>query len=69
MHVSSFSVDGVAGGVVMILVDNLDALHWELVYKNVPIELPPTDQIWGNREMYLRDADRNSIRFVQQRTG
>ena len=64
LHVSSFSGDGVSGGVVYILVDDVDALHAELVSRNVPIELSPTDQSWGNREMYVRDADGNSIRFV-----
>jgi hypothetical protein len=65
LHVSSFSGDGVAGGVVGIIVDDVDALHAELVARKVPIELPPTDQTWGNREMYVRDADRNSVRFIQ----
>lgn len=64
IHLSSFSGDGVAGGVVVIIVHDLDALHREFVAKGVPIALPPTDQSWGNREMYLRDPDGNSIRFV-----
>jgi len=65
LHVSSFSGDGVSGGVVFLLVDNVDALHAELVAKGVPITLAPTDQSWGNREMYVKDADGNSIRFVR----
>jgi catechol 2,3-dioxygenase-like lactoylglutathione lyase family enzyme len=65
LHVSSFSGDGVSGGVVFVLVDNVDILHGELVAKGVPITLAPTDQSWGNREMYVKDADGNSIRFVE----
>ncbi len=65
LHVSSFSGDGVAGGVVFLLVDDVDALHAELVAKGVPIDLAPTNQSWGNREMYVKDADGNSIRFVR----
>ena len=64
IHLSSFSGDAVAGGVVFILVDNVDLLHRELVNKGVAINLPPTDQTWGNREMYIKDPDGNSIRFV-----
>lgn len=65
LHVSSFAGDGVAGGVVNFIVEDLDALHAELRRNGVPIELEPTDQTWGNREMYVEDADGNSIRFVQ----
>ena len=64
LHVSSFSGDGVSGGVVFLLVDDVDALHAEFAAKNVPIALEPTDQTWGNREMYVKDSDGNSIRFV-----
>lgn len=67
LHVSSFSGDGVAGGVVFLLVQDVDALHAELVAKGVAIDLPPTDQTWGNREMYVKDPDGNSIRFVNHR--
>jgi uncharacterized glyoxalase superfamily protein PhnB len=65
IHLSSFPEDGVVGGVVNLLVDDLDALHEELFAKGVAIALPPTDQEWGNREMYLTDPDGNSIRFVR----
>jgi catechol 2,3-dioxygenase-like lactoylglutathione lyase family enzyme len=66
LHVSSFSGDGVSGGVVSLVVDDVDALHAELVAKGVPIDLRPTDQTWGNREMYVKDPDGNSIRFVRE---
>lgn len=64
LHVSSFSGDGAAGGAVFLLVEDVDALHKELVAKGVKIALEPTDQSWGNREMYVADGDGNSIRFV-----
>ena len=66
LHLSSFSGDGVSGGVAYLLVDDVDALRAELDAKNVPIHLEPTDQTWGNREMYVKDADGNSIRFIHQ---
>lgn len=63
LHVSSFSGDGVPA-VVFLLVDDVDELHEELLRKTVRIDLEPTDQTWGNREMYVKDSDGNSIRFV-----
>jgi len=65
LHVSSFPGDGVSGGVVFLVVDDVDSLHEELLRKNLRIDLKPTDQTWGNREMYMKDSDGNSIRFVQ----
>jgi uncharacterized glyoxalase superfamily protein PhnB len=67
LHLSSFAGDGVAGGVVFLAVEDVDALHAELAAKGVPISLQPTDQSWGNREMYVDDPDGNSLRFVQTR--
>lgn len=69
LHVSSFSGDGVSGGVVYLLVDDLDGLHEELLRKDVSIRLEPTDQTWGNREMYVNDPDGNSIRFIRPSGG
>lgn len=65
MHLSSFSGDGVAGGVVNLFVDSVDAMHAELVAKNVTIDSGPVDQTWGTREMYVKDTDGNSIRYIQ----
>ena len=66
LHLSSFSGDGVAGGVVFVGVQDVDELHKELKAKGVAIYLEPTNQSWGNREMYVVDADNNSIRFVHR---
>jgi catechol 2,3-dioxygenase-like lactoylglutathione lyase family enzyme len=66
LHVSSFSGDGVAGGVVGLIVEDVDAVHAELVAKGVRIATGPVDQTWGTREMYVKDADGNSIRFIRQ---
>lgn len=69
LHLSSHAGDGVPGSAVYLTVDDVDALHAELVNKGVLIDTGPVDQTWGNREMYVKDADRNSIRFVQEGTG
>ena len=66
LHLSSFSGDGVAGGVVNLIVEDVDALHAELGARGVDVGLEPTDQTWGNREMYVEDPDGNSVRFIQE---
>ena len=65
LHLSSFSGDGVSGGVVYLPVDDVDNLFRELGGRGVAIDLAPTDQTWGNREMYVKDSDGNSLRFIQ----
>ncbi len=65
LHVSSFSGDGVCGGVVRFEVEDVNALHAELVAKGVRIDTRPVDQTWGTREMYVKDMDGNSVRFIE----
>jgi uncharacterized glyoxalase superfamily protein PhnB len=65
LHVSSFSGDGVAGGVVNLLVDDLDGLYADFAASGVGIAHAPIDQTWGTREMYVKDADGNCLRFQQ----
>jgi catechol 2,3-dioxygenase-like lactoylglutathione lyase family enzyme len=62
---SSFSGDGVAGGVVNLLAGDVDALLRNSPPPEFPSTFPPTDQTWGTREMYVKDADRNCLRFQQ----
>jgi catechol 2,3-dioxygenase-like lactoylglutathione lyase family enzyme len=66
LHISSFSGDAVPGGVVYLRVDDLDSLHAEFVANGVAIALEPTEQSWGNREMYIKDPDGNTLRFIQE---
>lgn len=66
MHLSSFSGDGVPGHAVNLLVEDVDALYAEFLAKDVRIDLVPTDQTWGTREMYVRDPDNNCIRFIRE---
>ena len=65
LHVSSFSGDGVAGSVANIIVDKVDPYFAAYQRNGVTIDMPPTDQAWGNREMYVKDSDRNTLRFIQ----
>ena len=67
LHASSFPGDGNGKTVVVLAVADIDALFEQLRERGVPIALSPTDQTWGQREMYIDDPDGNSIRFVQAR--
>ena len=65
IHLSSFPGNGVAGGVVNVVVDDLDALLAEFVEKGVAIDSGPMNQTWGRRrEIHVKDTDGNCIRFV-----
>ncbi len=65
LHLSSFPGDGRPGSVTILWVENVDALYLEFRERGVKVELAPTEQTWGNREMYLRDPDGNHLRFAQ----
>jgi len=65
IHLSSFPDDGKPGSAIVLIVEDVDALYKEFTGKNTKIDLVPTDQSWGNREMYIKDPDENSIRFTQ----
>jgi len=64
INLSSFSGDGVVGGVINLMVDDVDTLHEEFVAKSVSIDSGPVDQTWGSREMYVKDGDGNCLRFI-----
>lgn len=66
IHVSSFEANGPTGMSVAFAVDDVEALYVEFVEKGVPIYMPPTDQTWGNREMYVRDPENNKLAFIQE---
>jgi catechol 2,3-dioxygenase-like lactoylglutathione lyase family enzyme len=63
LYLSSHAGDGVIGGAVYFMSDDVDALHAEFVAKDVRIHIAPVDQSWGMRELYVKDPDGNSLRF------
>ncbi len=65
IHLSSFTGDGQGKTAIVLAMADIDALHQDLVKRGTPMPLEPTDQSWGQREMYVVDPDGNSIRFVQ----
>jgi uncharacterized glyoxalase superfamily protein PhnB len=64
LHLSSFNGDGVGGAVANLIVDNVDRFYDEYTARQIRIDTPPVDQTWGSREMYVKDADGNCLRFI-----
>jgi uncharacterized glyoxalase superfamily protein PhnB len=63
LHLSSFPGDGAIGHVVTIAVYDLDGLRDHLALKGIDIGQGIMAQDWGDRELYVKDRDGNSIRF------
>lgn len=71
IHLSTFAGDGVAGTALYCYVDDVDALFERFVAHGLktpgnpasPVENGPVDQSWNMREFYVRDPDRNTLRF------
>ena len=49
---------------VSFLVDDVDALHDELVARGIETAGPPSDQDWGARAFGLLDPDGNNLYFL-----
>ena len=62
-YLSQHVMDCAVGGLIHLYVDRVDDWHAELAGRGVPVELPPTDQPWGLREMHLLDPDGNRLRI------
>lgn len=64
--------DGVAGVPVYVYVNDVDALFEKYItrglithqYENSPVHESPINQTWGMRELYVTDADANTLRFA-----
>lgn len=71
LHLSSHAGDSMPGAAVVLPVDDVDRVYaavtatgWRSPAVDSPVELAPVDQSWGTREWYVRDPDRNCLRFV-----
>lgn len=67
IHISSFPGDGVIGHVVTIAVHDIEGLRDHLVSKGIDIGSGIMEEDWGDRELYVKDRDGNSIRFQATR--
>ena len=74
LFLSSHMGDGEFGQAVVLLIENVDALHSAFKERGLrtpdnpdsPVHQGPIDQSWGTREFYIDDPDRNTLRFTQQ---
>lgn len=51
------------GSLLLIYVENVDDWYRRILGLSVPVDTMPHDEVWGNREMQLRDPDGNCLRF------
>jgi catechol 2,3-dioxygenase-like lactoylglutathione lyase family enzyme len=63
LYLSQHVMDCAVGGLIHFFVDRVDDWYAELSRKGMAVELPPTDQPWGLREMHLVDPDGNRLRI------
>jgi catechol 2,3-dioxygenase-like lactoylglutathione lyase family enzyme len=68
-YLSQHVMDCALGGLIHLFVDSVDDWHAELRRHGIAIELPPTDQPWGLREMHLVDPDGNRLRICTRLSG
>ena len=68
-YLSQHVMDCAPGGLIHLFVDRVDDWHAELRRHGITIELPPTDQPWGLREMHLVDPDGNRLRICTRLSG
>jgi uncharacterized glyoxalase superfamily protein PhnB len=64
LHLSTFPGDGPGRAATYFYVDDVDALY--AAFREAGLEKPvlePTNQTWGQRELYVRDPDGNVLRF------
>lgn len=66
LHLESYRPDraGIAG--VFFWVEDVNALYQEFIARGATIQLPPTDQTWGTREIHVRDPDGNVLGFAMK---
>jgi catechol 2,3-dioxygenase-like lactoylglutathione lyase family enzyme len=72
---SSHGGDGTFGQAIVVVTDNVDALFHKFRARGLktpgnpdaPAEVHegPIDQSWGTRELYVKDPDGNTLRFVE----
>jgi catechol 2,3-dioxygenase-like lactoylglutathione lyase family enzyme len=66
LHLSTFPGDGPGRTATYFYVDDVDghyAAFREAGLSDDAVVFEPTDQTWGQREVYVRDPDGNVLRF------
>ncbi|HKE02400.1 MAG TPA: VOC family protein [Planctomycetota bacterium] len=68
LFLTEHSGDCKVGGAAYIVVDDVDALHREIIGRGVKVLEPPEDTPWGTREMNVMDPDGNRLRFANAKS-
>jgi uncharacterized glyoxalase superfamily protein PhnB len=63
LHLSTFAGDGKGPATTYVYVDDVDVLYAGFCARGLPKDREPIDQAWGQREVYVRDRDGNTLRF------
>src|SRR5438094_10618633 len=63
LHLQSFKRERAGLTDAYVWVSDVDELYAEFSAKGAIVQLPPTNQTWGTREMGIRDPDGNVVGF------
>jgi uncharacterized glyoxalase superfamily protein PhnB len=64
LHLQSYKPQRAGMTDAFLWVADVDRLHAELSARGAVVQLPPTNQTWGTREMGVRDPDGNVLVFA-----
>src|SRR5258708_4053105 len=64
LHLQSFKRERAGMADAFLWVADVDLLHDEISARGAVVQLPPTNQTWGTREIGIRDPDGNVLVFA-----
>ena len=64
LHLQSYKPERAGMTDAFFWVTNVDQQYEEVFARGAVVQLPPTDQTWGIREMGIRDSDGNVLVFA-----
>lgn len=68
LHLQSFKPERAGMTDAFLWVADVDRLYAEIAARGAVVQLPPTNQTWGNRETAIRDPDGNVLVFAARLT-
>lgn len=66
IHLESYKPERAGLTDAFFWVEDVDGLHREIATRGAIIQMPPTDQTWGTRELHVRDPDGNVLCFAMK---
>jgi uncharacterized glyoxalase superfamily protein PhnB len=64
LHLQSYKPERAGMTDAFLWVDDVDRPHDEIYARGAEVQLPPTNQTWGTRELGVRDPDGNVLVFA-----